>query len=109
MESNGCSPFMRSRSNLEVRRCRPLLGTFVEITASLQARTAAALGQQGPAAARDCAPPTLALQNAVNAAFSAIERIQSLMSVHDPASELSLVNCKAAEHPVTVSRELFTV
>jgi thiamine biosynthesis lipoprotein len=49
------------------------------------------------------------LQNAVNCAFAEIERIQMLMSVYDPTSELSVVNRDAAEHPVTVSRELFTV
>jgi thiamine biosynthesis lipoprotein len=49
------------------------------------------------------------LQNAVNAAFAAIERIQMLMSVQDSASELSIVNREAAECPVRVSRELFTV
>jgi thiamine biosynthesis lipoprotein len=49
------------------------------------------------------------LQNAVNAAFAAIERIQMLMSVHDPTSELSAVNRDAAEGPAPVSRELFTL
>jgi thiamine biosynthesis lipoprotein len=79
---------MSLSSKNEVRRCRPLLGTFVEITASgLEAEH---------------------LHTAVNAAFAAIEKIQRLMSVHDPASELSFVNQNAAAHPVTVSRETFT-
>jgi len=80
---------MPSRSNSEIRRCRPLLGTFVEITAS--------------------GLDDAALHRAVNAAFAALERIQNLMSVHDPASELSLVNREAADRPVTVSRETFAV
>jgi FAD:protein FMN transferase len=72
-----------------VRRCRPLLGTFVEITAS---------GLDGAA-----------LASAVDAAFAAIERIQDLLSAYDPASELSLLNCEAAAHAVSVSLETFAV
>jgi thiamine biosynthesis lipoprotein len=45
------------------------------------------------------------LNRAVANAFASMERIESLMSVHDPASELSLVNREAAEHPVRVSTE----
>ena len=73
----------------EIRRCRPLLGTFVEITAS-------GLGE-----AR--------LNAAINAAFAAAERIQRLLSVHDPASELSLLNREAERRSVTVSRETFAM
>lgn len=80
---------MTSCSSAEIRRCRPLLGTFVEITAN-------GLGE-----AR--------LQVAVNTAFATIERIQNLLSVHDAASELSLLNREAAKRPVIVSRETFTI
>lgn len=80
---------MISRSRNEIRRCRPLLGTFVEITAG------------GFSAER--------LNPAIDAAFTAIERIQKLMSAHDPGSELSLLNRDAASRPVTVSRETFCV
>lgn len=55
-----------------IARCRPLLGTFVEIHARDEARGSDAL--------------------AVETAFAAIERIQQLMSFHDPASELSRLN-----------------
>ena len=72
-----------------MRRCRPLLGTFVEITAA----------GNGEAM----------LNNAINAAFSAMEKIQNLMSAHDEASELSQLNREAAKHPVAVSRETFTM
>lgn len=72
-----------------MRRCRPLLGTFVEITAA----------GNGEAT----------LNNAINAAFSVIEKIQNLMSAHDQASELSQLNREAAKHPVTASRETFTM
>ena len=80
---------MKSHSNVEIRRCRPLLGSFVEITAS---------GSDGTG-----------LHEAANAAFAAIERIQHLMSVHDPASEVSLLNREAASRAMTVSRETFEV
>lgn len=72
-----------------VRRCRPLLGTFVEITAT--------------------GPDAVALARTVDAAFAAIERVQVLMSAHDPASELSRVNAGAHRDPVTVSVETFDV
>lgn len=80
---------MTSCSNIEVRRCRPLLGTFVEITVSGM--------DEGK------------LNQAINAAFAAIEKIQKLMSAHDANSELSLLNRCAAMRPVTVSRETFTM
>lgn len=76
-------------SKSEIRRCRPLLGTFVEITAhgSAESRT----------------------QDAVNAAFAAIGQIHNLLSVHDPNSELSLLNREAATRTVRVSRDTFEV
>ncbi|MES2147176.1 MAG: FAD:protein FMN transferase, partial [Pseudomonadota bacterium] len=49
-----------------MHRCRPMLGTFVEIES-------------------DCAA-------AIEAGFAAVERIHRLMSAHDPASELSRLN-----------------
>ena len=70
-------------------RCRPLLGTFVELKAS-------GLNDN-------------ALTRAVEKAFAHIERIQSLMSVHDDATELSLVNTEAFLRPVKVSDETFAV
>jgi len=89
MASNGCSVFMKSRSSIEVRRCRPLLGTFVEITAT----------------GRDEA----CLHCAVSAAFVKMETIQRLMSAHDPRSELSLLNQEAANRAVAVSPQTFEV
>lgn len=80
---------MTSCSKGEIRRCRPLLGTFVEITASGLEESK--------------------LQRAVNTAFAAVERIHQLMSVHDADSELSLLNRQAASRPVTVSPETFAV
>jgi len=80
---------MISCSSIEVRRCRPLLGTFVEITAIGSDETA--------------------LHRVAHQAFAEIKRIQDLMSVHDPESELSLLNLEAENRPVTVSRETFEV
>src|SRR5215467_5759663 len=89
MASNVSSPFMTSFSKNEVRRCRPLLGTFVEVTAS-------GLEEH-------------ALQKSVNAAFDAVERVHRLMSIHDPESELSLVNREAAHRAIRVSPETYEV
>jgi FAD:protein FMN transferase len=80
---------MNSCSNAEIRRCRPLLGTFVEIRASGSGETE--------------------LHKVVEAAFAAVERIQGLMSAHDPDSELSRLNRESAHRPVTVSGETFSV
>ena len=54
-----------------IRRCRPLLGTFVTIDADDPEQLAAALHAR------------------VDGAFRAIARVEALMSFHDPASELS--------------------
>jgi thiamine biosynthesis lipoprotein len=72
----------------EVRRARPLLGTLVEIRA---------------------AGPEAQAHAAINAAFAAVERVQLLMSFHDPASELSTLNREAAQRPVAVDAQTFEV
>ena len=53
---------MRSRSSIEIRRCRPLLGTFVEITARGRDQRLLARG--------------------IEAGFDAIARVNRLMSFH---------------------------
>ncbi len=75
-------------SNNSVRRCRPLLGTFVEITA---------WGDNA------------ALETAVDTAYQAIQRVHRLMSFHDSSSELSRLNREAAQHRMTVDPWLFEV
>ena len=60
-----------------MRRCRPLLGTFVEI---------------------DCDRGS-----AIERGFAAIERVQRLMSVHEPDSELSRINRFAHLGPIEIS------
>jgi thiamine biosynthesis lipoprotein len=56
----------------EVRRARPLLGTFVDITAQGAGETE--------------------LHRAIDRAFAAIERVHRLMSFHDPQSDVSRIN-----------------
>lgn len=70
-------------------RCRPLLGTFVEITAVGDSREKA--------------------NSAISAAFVEIERIQRLMSFHDLQSEISCLNRFAKQKPVRVSPETYAV
>lgn len=80
---------MHSCSNPEIRRCRPLLGTFVEVTAR--------------------GGDVTLLNEAVEAAFAEVERVHRCMSVHDPASELSCLNANAARCEVAVSDALHRV
>jgi FAD:protein FMN transferase len=73
---------MKSRSNIEMRRCRPLLGTFVEIAA--QARDEAKLSR------------------GIEAAFEAVAHVHRLMSFHDPESDVSRMNRDAFPRGITV-------
>jgi len=74
----------------ELCRARPLLGTLVEIRAA--------------------APwPEARLHAALDGAFAAVERVQALMSFHDPASALSSLNRAAALRPVAVDAQLYEV
>jgi len=73
---------MRSHSNIEIRRCRPLLGTFVEITA--------------------CGRDERLLVRGIEGGFDAIERVNRLMSFHDPLSDVSRMNRDAFPKGVNV-------
>lgn len=68
----------------EVRRARPLLGTFVEITAT--------------------GGDTAKLHRAIDNAFAAICAVHHLMNFHDLASDVSRLNAEAARRPVRVHR-----
>jgi len=68
-----------------VRRARPFLGTLVEITA-----------WRGKACR---------LEQAVECAFGAVERIHRLMSYHEPGSDVSRLN-RAGKVPVVVHVKL---
>jgi thiamine biosynthesis lipoprotein len=59
-------------------RCKPLLGTYVEISVD-----------QGS-------------NETIKNAFAAIEQVQSLMSFHNPNSELSQINAKSHLEPVEI-------
>lgn len=61
-------------------RCKPLLGTFVEIRI------------------KDESPPSEVLDQA----FLAIEQVQSLMGFHNPDSELSQINARSYLEPVRI-------
>src|ERR1700758_487243 len=63
---------MNTNAQFEIRRCRPLLGTFVEIQAFGSDLTD--------------------LETVVEATFLAIARVHRLMSFHDPESDVSRMN-----------------
>lgn len=73
---------MTLRSNIELRRCRPLLGTFVEIAARGKDRQR--------------------VDRAIAAAFDEVARVHRLMSFHDPDSDVSRMNRHAFPKGVIV-------
>jgi len=72
-----------------VRQARPLLGTFVEISAA---------GAAAPA-----------MHAAVEAAFGAVAAVHGLMSFHDQASDVCRLNAEACTRPVKVHAWTFQV
>lgn len=83
MECGACWLYMMWRY-VEGRRARPLLGTFVEVSAR--------------------APDEAVLRRIFAVAFLAIGQVQRLMSRQDPASELSRLNQGAQQRRMTVHR-----
>lgn len=71
-------------------RCKPLLGTYVEISVS-----------------GDETDDTLIEQS--NSAFAAIQLVQSKMSFHDPSSELSVINQNALNDWIELSPSMSKV
>ncbi|WMT73620.1 FAD:protein FMN transferase [Bradyrhizobium sp. Ash2021] len=65
-----------------IRRAKPLLGTFVEIQASGASRADVNAG--------------------IEAAFEAVAKVHRLMSFHEPDSDVSRLNQFASSHPVSV-------
>ena len=49
------------------------------------------------------------MNQAIDAAFEEVHRLDALLSNYQPASEWSRINREAAAHPVTVSSELFRI
>ena len=68
-------------------RCRPMLGTYVEIRIA-----------EKP----DDADASAVFEAAFDAAFAAIEQCEKLMSFHDRSSELSCINCAFAGEIIDV-------
>jgi thiamine biosynthesis lipoprotein len=73
----------------KIIRCRPLLGTYVEITVEHSDQNQA--------------------QTSIHAAFNAIERVHRWMSFHDPDSEVSKLNRSALDQGVLVSSQTYQV
>lgn len=80
---------MSSSSRSEIVRLRPLLGTWVRVSAA------------------GAEPRVLA--DGVARAFAAVSRVAQLMSYHDPGSELSRLNRSAHLSAVAVAPETFAV
>lgn len=80
---------MSSFSSADVRRCRPLLGTLVEVAATH--------------ASTDHA------HRAVDAAFDEVALIHRRMSFHDPDSDVSRLNREALDRAVAVHPTTFEV
>ena len=72
---------MPTASN-SIRRARPLLGTFVDVEVTGEARAQ--------------------MERAVEAAFNAVARVHDLMSFHEPESEVAHLNRCASAEPVRV-------
>jgi thiamine biosynthesis lipoprotein len=73
---------MKTNAQIEVRRCRPLLGTLVEI---------AALGRN-----------EVQLERAIGMAFTDVTKVHRLMSYYDPRSDVSHMNREAFPKTVIV-------
>ncbi|MGE0525610.1 MAG: FAD:protein FMN transferase [Bdellovibrionales bacterium] len=82
--------------NYEFRRCRPLLGTFVEIQVQIPLH-----GGTRVAAAAEA--------SAVDAAFTRITGIQARLNYHDPASELRRFCHLSPREPTEISQDLHTL
>lgn len=72
-----------------LRRAKPLLGTFVEITAS-------------GASKRD-------LNAGIDAAFDAVAKVHRLMSFHEPDSDVTRLNQFASHYPVSIDSWTYEV
>ncbi|WP_407122601.1 FAD:protein FMN transferase [Bradyrhizobium sp. STM 3561] len=72
-----------------IRRARPLLGTFVEIEVAATSRTE--------------------MDAAISAAFDAVAMVHRLMSFHEPESDVSRLNREASIRPTRVHTWTFEV
>jgi thiamine biosynthesis lipoprotein len=74
------------KRTLEIRRARPLLGTFVEVSA--------------------WGVDEAVLRRAIDRAFGVIGALQARLSAHDPASEVSRLNRNGYAGAIRVSRDV---
>jgi FAD:protein FMN transferase len=79
---------MKSRSS-SIRRCRPLLGTLVDISVA--------------------AEDTRRLSDALEYGFRAVAKVHALMSFHEPESDVYRLNRNTAGEPVEVDFRTWTV
>src|SRR5690242_6023075 len=87
--SEGCTMLSPSGAPIVLKRTQMHMGTLVSITA---------VGQTNQDA-----------NEAINAGFQEVKRLEQLLSTWIPESELSLVNAAAGRKPVLVSPETMTV
>ncbi|MBV1930034.1 MAG: FAD:protein FMN transferase [Gammaproteobacteria bacterium] len=73
-----------------IKRCKPLLGTYVSVYLSAEMNTAT-------------------LIDLGNLVFDEIEEIEKMMSFHNPESELYYLNREAASHPCELSDDMSVV
>src|SRR3977135_923044 len=71
------------------RRAKPLLGTFVEITASGARKTD--------------------LNAGIDAALDAVAQVHRLMSFHEPNSDVTRLNQFASQYPVSIDSWTYEV
>ena len=70
-----------------IKRCKPLLGTYVEVSVSSES-------------------DDNTLLDITEYMFSEIQRIENLMSFHNPDSELSYLNREAYRHSCPISKDM---
>ena len=70
-----------------VKRCKPLLGTYAEVSVSSES-------------------DDNTLLDITEYVFSEIQRIENLMSFHNPDSELSYLNREAYRHSCPISKDM---
>lgn len=70
-----------------IKRCKPLLGTYVEVSVSSES-------------------DDNTLLDITEYVFSEIQRIENLMSFHNPDSELSYLNREAYRHSCSISKDM---
>ena len=79
-------PVTKQSATNHIKRCKPLLGTYVEVSVLSEKNN------------------NDTLIDISECVFSEIQRIENLMSFHDPDSELSYINREAYNHSCSISK-----